>query len=221
MAEEWQRRRGLAGAVRLAAALGLGLVAAVPAGAAPGGTSFRAAAVRPEPGLMWNRSGRPAVFPLLVKSAAGRDHYLLLTAADGQEVLAAYVRGGVFFRVLVPNGDFILHFASGPGGWRGEPALFGPGTRWLVLPAPLRFEVSGIGRKAGHIVDLRGRSTGAEVLAAVREQAICQALRLDPETLRLEPEPATDIATLVLTPGLPPPQHFGAPAYHLHSRICD
>ncbi len=71
----------------------------------------------------------------------------------GENVLAAYIRGGEFFRVLVPPGRYELLFASGSD-WRGEAALFGPATQRFELDAPLDFQAK-MSRKDGHLIDLR------------------------------------------------------------------
>lgn len=133
----------------------------------------------PPAGLMWNRTGLPAVFPLQVKTPEGADYYLVLTAGDsGEAALAAYIRGGAFFKVLVPPGLYKLHFASGQG-WQGEPRLFGPATRYFELPQMLEFALRGAGVKSGHIITLtRDRPDGA-LEAAVRDQFICQIAGLD------------------------------------------
>jgi hypothetical protein len=138
----------------------------------------RAADVAPPPaGLLWNKTGLPAVFPLQVKTLPGRDHVVtLIDAETGEEALAAYIRGGAFFRVLVPPGVYRLRFASGKH-WQGEALFFGEGPDIEVfeLRRVLRFETRGLGTKAGHIVDLRGRGTEAQIT----EQRICQSFRPD------------------------------------------
>ena len=64
-----------------------------------------------KPGLIWNRSGLPAVFPLQVKTLSGRDFVLTLVDEDTRlEALAAYIVGGAFFKVLVPPGTYTLRF---------------------------------------------------------------------------------------------------------------
>lgn len=132
-------------------------------------------------GLMWNRTGLPAVFPLQVKTSAGRDYFLTLTDDEtGEDALAAYIEGGSFFKVLVPPGVFRLKFAAG-NGWQGETDLFGPGadTRIFELKAPLTFEVRSLGIKAGHLVDITDRSLGNDAQAAVKDQSICQRIRAE------------------------------------------
>ncbi|WP_291728561.1 hypothetical protein [Leisingera sp. F5] len=126
---------------------------------------------------MWNRTGLPAVFPLQVKSPPGADYYLVLSNEEsGEEALAAYFRGGAFFKVLVPPGRFVLHFASGSG-WQGEGRLFGPETRVFKLPDALEFAIRGAGIKGGHKITLT--QSGAYLQAAVKEQYICQVASLD------------------------------------------
>ncbi len=135
-------------------------------------------------GLMWNRTGLPAVFPLQVKTPKGHDYVVTLSDAEtGQPALAAYIKGGAFFRILVPPGVFHLQFASGTT-WQDEENLFGAGNRTQVftLAAPLTFETRGAAIKAGHIVDISHApaetGTGASLDIDVAEQLICQSARL-------------------------------------------
>lgn len=131
-------------------------------------------------GLMWNRSGLPAVFPLQVKTPPGPDYFLtLIDVKTGDPALAAYIKGGKFFKVLVPPGVFRLRFATG-NVWQGEDDLFGPGrkTQHFELRDPLTFEIRGIGIKAGHVVSLLGRQPGELAEMTRKDQLICQSLRL-------------------------------------------
>ncbi len=130
----------------------------------------------PKTGLMWNRSGLPAVFPLQVKTLPGRNYYLTLRDVEsGRDVLAAFIRGGAFFRVLVPPGTFSVRFAFGRE-WQGEERLFGPGTLTgiLEIEKPLTFATRGLGTKAGHLIDLRRDPQGQLALGDIRGQSICQ-----------------------------------------------
>ncbi len=129
-------------------------------------------------GLMWNRSGLPAVFPLQIKTLPGQDYFLTLNDVKGKAVLAAYIIGGAFFKVLVPPGVFRLKFAAGDV-WQGEDNLFGPGdnTHFFELRAPLSFETRGLGIKAGHVVSLLERPPGQIAAATLRDQLICQSVR--------------------------------------------
>lgn len=130
----------------------------------------------PQAGLMWNRTGLPAVFPLQVKTPEGADYYLSLSDAEtGEAALAAYIAGGDFFKVLVPPGRYVLRFVSGER-WQGEERLFGPGgqTQRFELPHPLEFAIRGAGVKAGHLVTLSRDLPGGGLQAAVKNQYICQ-----------------------------------------------
>lgn len=132
---------------------------------------------RPQ-GLMWNRSGLPATLPLLIKTNAGADFFLnLRDVARDKVVLAAYVRGGEFFQVLVPPGRFELVFASGEV-WHGEARLFGVHTHLFKLDQPLRFRAT-MSQRRGHMIDLT--QAGGTTIS---DLAKCQRLALDPESLR-------------------------------------
>ncbi len=167
------------GLTRLALLVCAAVLSLVPADAVAKGTDgVVQAAGSPPAGLMWNRTGLPLVFPLQVRSAPGNDYVVTLLDTDtGTPLLAAYIRGGSFFSVLVPPGTFDVTFATGVL-WRGEDEQFGPGdsTRRFSLPEPLTFGVKGIGTKAGHIVDITGEAQGEVAQATVGAQSICQRL---------------------------------------------
>ncbi|MEO1679364.1 MAG: hypothetical protein AAFU80_14520 [Pseudomonadota bacterium] len=132
---------------------------------------------RPE-GLLWNRSGLAATLPLQIKTDAHADYLLQLRDIETEQVvLAAYVRGGAYFRVLVPPGQFDVMFSYGTT-WQGEEALFGPETQSFVLDQPLSFGAT-VRHKHGHLIDLRG-----ETDIVVRDFAFCQRLALDLDSLR-------------------------------------
>lgn len=130
-------------------------------------------------GLMWNRTGLPAVFPLQVKTAVGQDYLLQLTDRQtGDTALAAYIEGGRFFRVLVPPGTYDVHFAYGAE-WRGEAMLFGADgqTKTLSLAAPLTFAVRNFDVKGGHVLDLKELAPGQDAQIRVAPQMLCQSYR--------------------------------------------
>lgn len=132
-----------------------------------------------KPGLMWNKTGLPAVFPLRIKTAPGADYYLQLQHAEtGDAALAAYIEGGTFFRVLVPPGTFNLRFASGSV-WQGEQLLFGEGsdTQFIALSDPLAFGVKGLATKTGHVVDLTSLARGEEA-SWLAPTEICQTVHV-------------------------------------------
>ena len=131
-------------------------------------------------GLMWHRSGLPAVFPLQVTTLGPQDYYVTLTDVKTDKVvLAAYIEGGRFFRVRVPPGTFEVRFAYG-NVWQGEADLFGPGNKTTVydVPRPLTFNVRNFNTKAGHLLDLRDLSPGQEARVAPQDMDLCQGLRL-------------------------------------------
>lgn len=116
-------------------------------------------------GLMWQDTGLPAVFPLIVKSNPGSDIYMTLHDPETkQNKLAAYIVGGNFFKVLVPPGTYDIRFAAGAE-WQGEEALFGADTRRFNLHKALNFKVQGLSSKAGHLIDLT-KSIAAPVVEA-------------------------------------------------------
>lgn len=142
-------------------------------------------------GFMWNKTGLPLVFPLQVKSLAGQDYFMILkNVEDETPALAAYVRGGVFFRVLVPPGIFKIDFAAGEV-WQNEEALFGPdATLFFTLPDPLTFAVLDESTKGGHIIDLRNMSPDSTQQIIVTSAKICQNKRAGNDAQRLQAEPS-------------------------------
>ncbi|NHF72795.1 hypothetical protein [Paracoccus xiamenensis] len=121
----------------------------------------------PRVGLMWKRTDLPATLPLQVQAPPGQDHVVFLHPADGGDaIMAGYVQGGAFFRLLVPPGEWRIRLASGTD-WQGDEALFGPKTEWQELPEPLRF-AAGSSRLNGHIL----RLDDSNIQAA--PQAICR-----------------------------------------------
>lgn len=131
---------------------------------------------RPKHGLMWKRSALPSVFPLQVKTRPGRNYHLLLRdEATDEDVLAAFIEGGRFFRVLVPPGTFRIRVSHGFR-WQGNDELFGGQTEQFVLPDPLTFRVTGLRTKRGHIIDLTDDGQGVLAGLQVRDAAICQTL---------------------------------------------
>ncbi|WP_298859666.1 hypothetical protein [uncultured Sulfitobacter sp.] len=130
---------------------------------------------QPKHGLMWNKTGLPAVFPLQVKTNSGKNYVLLLSDIEtGADVLAAFITGGTFFRVLVPPGTYRVRFASGVS-WRDDGTMFGAfgKTRIIEMPEPMTFKVLGLSRKAGHLIDLTETDLGR--LTQV-DLSICQTV---------------------------------------------
>lgn len=108
----------------------------------------------PEPGLAWNRTGLPLVFPLHIRTVPGFCYWVTLVAEDGAPALAAFFEGGRLFRVLCPPGDYRIAVARGLE-WQGEAELFGPATEVVRLRQALRFETKGLRTRKGWLLDLR------------------------------------------------------------------
>lgn len=175
----------------------------------------------PPAGLMWNRTGLPAVFPLQVKTPPGQDYLLtLLDAPSGKAALAAYIKGGAVFKVLVPPGVYRLRFATGAN-WQGEDDLFGPGaeTEVFELRDALRFETRGLGIKAGHIVSLLNRKPGPLRDAGLKDQLICQSFRFD---VPRQVSPPGETAGFPSAPRYPKAdaERFTIPRRDVRSRYC-
>ncbi|MFD1796370.1 hypothetical protein FQV27_00590 [Paracoccus aurantiacus] len=122
---------------------------------------------RPPAGLLWKRSDLPATLPLQLKTPAGQDYVVFLTRPEVTEPeMAAYVRGGSFFRLLVPPGDWRISIASGQQ-WQGEERLFGPETNWTELSDPLNF-MAGNATMNGHVLSIDDAKPEATITVAPR-----------------------------------------------------
>lgn len=185
------------------------------AGALPGAAADR--------GLLWNRTGLPLVFPLIVKSDPPFHWRVTLTdAATGTPAMAAHFEGGKFFRVLVPPGTFRLTFEGG-GDWTGEDFASPPARRY-TLPEEMTFRVRGIGTKEGWVVDIRGKGElAARPLPAPDGFDICQYIHrgLAPWERDLEDRRAR----LRLLPGededeARDPFAYARPRLRVRDRVC-
>ena len=150
---------------------------------------------RPRAGLMWNRSGLPATLPLVVQTLPGRDYVVFLAAPKGGDpVMAGYIHGGTFFRLLVPPGTWAIRLAHGRD-WQDENALFGPDTEWTEIDQPLTFG-AGVARRQGHIIRLI-ETEGRIRVASAGPLDICQGLTV---TTEIEERDEKDRAALNLLP---------------------
>jgi hypothetical protein len=147
-------------------------------------------------GLMWQTTGLPAVFPLIFHAPPGRDYYLTLHDPEtGAAVLAAFATGGAPVRVLVPPGTYALQIVAGTG-WQDETLLFGPQTERLETPDPLRFAVTGVATKAGHMVEVG--ADGAVQLAPV---SLCRGYEITAAPRPLPPFDDEGFETRIPEPG--------------------
>jgi hypothetical protein len=173
------------------------------------------ASERPQ-GLMWNRTGLPATIPLQIKTVAGADYLLRLKPYEEIDfVFAAYIRGGDFFRVLVPPGRFDLVFASGAD-WQGEAVLFGADTAEFLLDPPLVFKATAT-RREGYLIDLRDPQQ-----ITLRSLATCDRRAVDPDSLR---SPTSSEDRVIAAPErttLPErPDKIPFARYEVQTRFCD
>lgn len=135
----------------------------------------------PAHGLMWNKTGLPAVFPLQVKTAHKVDTQVtLIDASSGQRALAAYIEGGRFFKVLVPPGEFVLEFQQVQK--RADAIDEAAEAQVFFLDQALTFAVRN-GVKVGHSVDLTDPATGI----VLKESFICQRYRVTRPSRPLPP----------------------------------
>lgn len=147
-----------------------------------------AAEDRPRAGIMWNRSGLPATFPLQVRTLPGKDYVVFLVEpASGSEVMAGYIRGGQFFRLLVPPGRWLVRFAGGRE-WQGEAELFGAGTDWTETDEPLEFRILGTSRRSGYLITLIEQNGSMKIVDAMA-QDWCQIALWSREWRDFPPEP--------------------------------
>ncbi|MCZ0961607.1 hypothetical protein [Paracoccus benzoatiresistens] len=154
---------------------------------------------RPRAGLMWNRSGLPATLPLVVGTEPGQDYVVFLVPPDGGDpVMAGYIHGGTFFRLLVPPGSWHVRFAHGRE-WQGGDTLFGPDTEWTGVDEPMTFG-SGVARRHGYIVRL-AEHEGRMQIASTGPLDQCQDLYVTSEIIHLDEERETAIKRLT-TSGL-------------------
>lgn len=152
-------------------------------------TATLAAAQPDRLGLQWNRSGLPLRFPLVMKLPAGDDYFVTLRAEpEADAILAAYFEGGGASRVLVPPGTWHVRVDRGER-WRDAAVLFGPGTETFTLADPLTFEITGLNRIEGHIVDLRGEAPGVLAMDATVPLAFCDAIRVADRPVVAAPAP--------------------------------
>lgn len=110
---------------------------------------------QPESGLYASYDPSERVAPLTIKTATGSSYYVkLVDSLTARPVMTFFLRGGETFRHDVPEGSFILKYATGDE-WCGESALFGPTT--LASQADRVFEFS---ETRGFTVELIARKGG-------------------------------------------------------------
>ncbi|MBJ3762199.1 hypothetical protein ILP92_05510 [Maribius pontilimi] len=113
---------------------------------------------------MRNYTGLALVFPLQIRTDPGPDLSITLRdPATDQPALTARLRAGQFFRVLVPAGTYTLDVTADTP----TPSAF-------TYPEPLNFQIVGLGRKMGYLIDLRGDGPPTD-----RPIGLCQTFDYD------------------------------------------
>lgn len=112
------------------------------------------------PGVVWNRTGREPVAPFSLRTRPGSNYFIkLVDARTGADALALMVKGGQYFEVDVPVGDYKMRYATGTI-WYGEDLLFGSDTtNYYQADAVMDFYISG-NQVAGHEVELILQANG-------------------------------------------------------------
>ncbi len=130
---------------------------------------------RPGTGLLSNSSPLPATIPLQVRTAAGLDYAIALTdRATANPVISGYLRGGEFFRLLVPPGDHAVNITAGsPDDWQGDQGF----AHGQGVTIPLEFVIRA-GRREGHQITVQ-IVEGAIRITDQRNQVICQIAEWD------------------------------------------
>jgi len=128
---------------------------------------------RPVTGILTKNNPLPATIPLQVRTIVGHDFFVALSdQGSGEPVISGYIRGGEFFRLLVPPGDHLVTITVGqPDDWQGPGKGFG--TTIDTVNLPLTFAITGRSRRQGHQITLRIQD-GSLMMAALQDQAICQ-----------------------------------------------
>jgi hypothetical protein len=131
------------------------------------------AETRPATGIFIKNNPLPATIPLQVRTIVGHDFFVALSDQEsGEPVISGYIRGGDFFRLLVPPGDHVVTITVGqPADWQGPQTGFGANAEAVTLP--LTFAITGRSRRQGHQITLRIQD-GSLMMAAQQDQAICQ-----------------------------------------------
>ena len=170
---------------------------------------------RPQ-GLLWNRTGLPATIPLQIKTTEDADYLLRLREYEtGDMALAAYIRGGEFFRVLVPPGFYELVFTSGTD-WLGGAEQFGDMKDEFRLDPPLIFNSTAT-RREGYLIDVRDMEA-----ITIRLLATCDRRAVDPDSLRGLREPEGYVIGQPENFDRPePPDKIPFARYEVQTRFCD
>lgn len=126
---------------------------------APAETAVDYCANYPQPvtGVQKTYDAADRVAPLTIKTKAGGGYFVKLEESiSRQPVMTLFVRGGETLRARVPEGSFVLKYATGDQ-WCGEINLFGPDTstnqadKIFIFDEDHSFTVELIARKGGNL----------------------------------------------------------------------
>ncbi|WP_373089743.1 hypothetical protein [Sneathiella sp.] len=112
------------------------------------------------PGVVWNRTGRESIAPFSLRTSSGSNYFIkLVDARTGADAVAFMVKGGQYFEVDVPVGDYKMRYATGTI-WYGEDLLFGSeSTNYYQADAVMDFYIEG-NQVSGHEVELILQANG-------------------------------------------------------------
>ncbi len=110
----------------------------------------------PSTGVISNYTGRTPMSPFEIKTAdSDNDYYIKLAGVDsGTTAMTIFVRGGETVDVDVPEGIYIVKYATGDT-WYGEDYLFGPDTRYSQTDETFDFT-----RDSGWTIELIPQTDG-------------------------------------------------------------
>ena len=94
----------------------------------------------PANGYYTNHTGSIGLAPLSIKTPAGDDYYFILlrSSPKGEVAVTTYIYAGETVEILVPLGDYTMHYAVGKV-WYGEEYLFGPDTVYTNVDKIFKF----------------------------------------------------------------------------------
>jgi len=110
---------------------------------------------QPSSGLYASYDQSARVSPLIIRTSPGGSYFIKLEdAVSAKPIMTFYLRGGETFEQDVPEGNFVLKYATGEI-WCGEKGLFGPATS--TNKADRIFEFT---ETRGYTVELISRRNG-------------------------------------------------------------
>lgn len=110
---------------------------------------------QPSSGLYASYDQSARVSPLIIRTSPGGSYFIKLEdAVTAKTIMTFYLRGGETFEQEVPEGSFVLKYATGEI-WCGEKGLFGPTTSTNQTDRIFKFTEA-----RGYTVELISRKDG-------------------------------------------------------------